>query len=343
MIDLRSDTVTKPTEAMRVAMARADVGDDVLDGDPTVRRLERAVAQSFGMDGAVFVPSATMANLLALMSHCGRGEEYIAGQQAHCYRWEGGGGAVVGAIQPQPIPNQANGTLALADIEAAIKPVDSHFAQTKLICIENTWAGRVLPADYQPAVRALADRRDLALHLDGARLFNASVASGVAVDELTAGADSVTLCLSKGLGAPVGALLVGRADVVDRARWTRKMLGGGMRQSGVMAAAGLYALEHNVERLAEDHRRAQALADGLADRLAGRESILAVTDRATNMVFARIDPERSGSLVQTAADEGVRLLAGYSPDLRLVCHLDVDDAGITHAIDVIGRWADDRT
>ena len=262
--DFRSDTVTKPSAGMRAAMAEAEVGDDVFGDDPTVNRLEQRMAAMLGKDAALFVPSGTQSNLLALMSHCGRGDEFIAGQNAHCYKYEAGGAAVLGSIQPQPIAHQPDGTLALGDIEAAIKAGDSHFATTRVIALENTHGGQILPMDYMAAVGDLARRRGLGLHLDGARAFNASVALGVDIKTFTASFDTVSICLSKGLGAPVGSVLIGRGDLIETARRNRKMLGGGMRQSGILAAAGLYALEHNVARLTDDHRRAPRRAGGRA-------------------------------------------------------------------------------
>ncbi len=321
-------------------MAAADVGDDVLDGDPTVAKLETELAQRLGHEAAVFTPSATMSNLLAVMSHCRRGDEYIAGQQAHLYKWEAGGAAVLGSVQPQPIPNQADGTLDLDEVEATIKPDDPHFARTALVCFENTWWGRALPLDYGANLRDVADRHGLAVHLDGARLFNAAVDGGVDVSQLASAADSVTICLSKGLGAPVGAVLAGNADLVAAARRTRKMVGGGMRQSGVVAAAGLYALDHNIDRLADDHERAKALASGLADRCSGADGLFTVTGHATNMVFAHVKAKHAADLVKFASDHNVRLLAGSGGDVRMVCHLDISDTDVSWVSEIIGRWVD---
>jgi threonine aldolase len=325
LVDLRSDTVTRPSAAMRRAMAEAEVGDDVFGDDPTVNRLQERAAELFGFEGALLFPSGTQANLAALMSHCQRGDEVIVGQEAHTYRFEGGGGAVLGSIQPQPIANRPDGTLELAEVEAAIKPDDAHFARTRLLALENTITGRVLTRAYTESALALAQRRGLAAHLDGARVFNAAVKLGTKVRELCRGFDSVSACLSKGLGAPAGTLLLGRKDFLARAHRARKMLGGGMRQAGVIAAAGLYALEHNVERLAEDHANAERLAAGLSG-LPG----LQVELPQTNMVFVRVPAERAPALAAHLERSSVRVLPGAR--LRLVTHLDVDRAGIDHAL-----------
>ncbi len=268
--DFRSDTVTRPTPGMRAAMAAAEVGDDVFGDDPSVNALEAQAAALLGFEAALFVPSGTQSNLVGVMTHCARGDEYIVGQDAHTYRYEAGGAAVLGSVQPQPILNARDGTLPLDDIEAAIKPDDAHFARSRLIALENTIGGKVLPAGYTQAVRELADRRGLALHLDGARLWNAAVKSGVAPRDIARGFDSVSVCLSKGLGAPVGSLLCGGRDFIRAARRWRKMLGGGMRQAGILAAAGSYALDHHIARLADDHANAARLAAGLAQARGAR-------------------------------------------------------------------------
>ncbi|HEY0180636.1 MAG TPA: low-specificity L-threonine aldolase [Dokdonella sp.] len=326
-IDLRSDTVTKPTAAMRAAMAAAEVGDDVYGEDPTVAALERRVAAELGFDAGLFVPSGTQSNLIALMSHCGRGDEYLVGMDAHTYKYEGGGAAVLGSIQPQPIAHAADGTLPLDALRRALKPDDPHFARTRLLALENTWHGRVLPQDYVVEAADWARAHGLAVHLDGARLFNAAVASGRSARELAAPFDSVSVCLSKGLGAPVGSVLVGAAALIGDAKRWRKMLGGGLRQSGILAAAGLYALDHHVARLADDHARAARLADGLRDARGVR-----VSGHYTNMVFVDVAPERLRALDAHLHAHGVRASIGYLPSVRLVTHLDVDDAGIERAI-----------
>jgi len=329
-IDLRSDTVTQPTPAMRDAMARAEVGDDVFGDDPTVNRLQEACAERFGMDAGLFFPSGTQSNCAALMAHCQRGEEVIVGQDAHTYHYEAGGMAVLGSIQPQPLTNRPDGTLDLGEVEAAIKPDDAHFAITKLLALENTIGGKVLSRAYMADAIALARRRKLSTHLDGARIFNASVKLGMPVKDLCAGFDTVSVCLSKGLGTPAGTVLVGRKDLVARARRIRKMLGGTMRQVGILAAAGIYALEHNVERLAEDHANAERLAKGL-------EGIGVKVDPVqTNMVFATIPKDSVGGLKAHLDANGVKALVG--PRLRLVTHLDVDRAAIDRALAVFGAY-----
>ncbi|MCA3220066.1 MAG: low-specificity L-threonine aldolase [Burkholderiales bacterium] len=326
MIDLRSDTVTRPTAAMRAAMAAAEVGDDVFGDDPTVNRLQAVLAERLGFEAGLFLPTATQSNLTALMTHCQRGDEYIAGQNAHCYKYEAGGGAVLGSIQPQPIDNAPDGSLPLDKVAAAIKLDDPHYARTRLLCLENTIGGKIVPL---PVIKRLTDyarSKGLVTHLDGARLFNAAVGLGVAPREVAAGFDSVTICLSKGLGCPVGAVLAGGKDFIARAKRPRKMLGGGMRQAGVLAAAGLYALDHHVERLAEDHAKAQRLAAGLREIDA-----LKVDGPHTNMVFVDLPADRVTALSAFMAEQGIQIL-GYQPRLRLVTHLDVSMAAIERAI-----------
>ena len=325
IVDLRSDTVTRPTPAMRDAIARADVGDDVFGDDPTVNALQERIAALVGKQAALFVCSGTQSNLCALMSHCQRGDEALVGQMAHLYRYEGGGAAVLGSVQPQPLAQQDDGTLALADIEAAIKPDDEHFARTRLLCLENTWNGKVLDAGYVEAATALAHRRGLATHLDGARLFNAAVATGQPVDRLAAHFDSVSVCFSKGLGAPAGSALCGSKELIAQARRVRKMLGGGMRQVGLLAAAAQHALDHHVDRLVVDHGNAQRLAQGLS-RMKGFK----VVAPQTNIVFATLEGGRNSALLAHLASRGV--LATGLIGLRFVTHLDVDAAGIDRAI-----------
>ena len=259
-IDLRSDTVTRPTAAMREAMLRAEVGDDVYGEDPTVIALQDRVAADLGFEAALFTPSGTQANLIGLLAHCARGDEYIVGMGAHTYKFEGGGAAVLGSIQPQPIPQAADGSLPLEAVERAIKPVDPHFARTRLLALENTWHGRVLPMGYLRDAREFCDHHGLALHLDGARLYNAAVALGVPAGDIARHFDSVSVCLSKGLGAPVGSVLAGSRVFIESAKRWRKVCGGGMRQAGILAAGALHALDHHVARLADDHRRADTLA-----------------------------------------------------------------------------------
>jgi len=324
-IDLRSDTVTRPSEAMRHAMALAEVGDDVYGEDPTVNALEALAARMLEMEGALFVPSGTMSNLLALLSHCGRGDEYICGQHAHLYRWEGGGAAVFGGIQPQPIEFEPDGTLDLVKVAEVVKPRDYHHAVTRLLCLENTQGGRVLPLDYLDQARECARSNGLSLHLDGARIFNAAVALQVPVSEIASGFDSVSVCLSKGLGAPVGSVLCGSAELVAKARRWRKVAGGGMRQAGVLAAAGIHALQHNVERLAEDHRNAEELSA----KLAGIEG-LEVSPAHTNMLFVTPPAGTADRLREALAAEGI--LLGRGDKIRLVTHLDVTDDDVERTV-----------
>jgi threonine aldolase len=319
VIDLRSDTVTKPTEAMRAAMAAAEVGDDVYGEDPTVNRLEAFAAEMLGKEAAIFIVSGTQSNLLALLSHCERGDEYIVGQQGHTYKYEGGGAAVLGSIQPQPLDYEPDGTLDLAKVEAAIKPDDPHFAKTRLLCLENTQAGKVLPLEYLRRAREFCSRKGLGLHLDGARIFNAAVDLGVPVIEISREFDTVSVCLSKGLGAPVGSVLCGPRSLIAKARRWRKVLGGGMRQAGVLAAAGIYALQNHVHRLEEDHENARLLAQGLS----GVEGVKVAPRAQTNMVFMNVDPARSASLRAWLKGRGMLIGAGYGTT-RLVTHLDVD-------------------
>ncbi len=329
LIDLRSDTVTQPTAAMREAMMAAELGDDVYGEDPSVNRLEAWLADQLGFAAGLFVPTGTMSNLLGLMAHCERGDEYIVGQQAHTYKYEGGGAAVLGSIQPQPIDGEADGSLDLAKVEAAIKQDDFHFARTRLLALENTMQGKVLPLDYLAAARELTLRRGLGLHLDGARLYNAAVKLGVPAREITRHFDSVSVCLSKGLGAPVGSVLCGSAALIGKARRLRKMVGGGMRQAGVLAAAGLYALQHQVERLAEDHANAARLGEGLAALGYNVEPV------QTNMVYVQLG-ERAGQIKAFMAERGIAVSA--APRLRLVTHLDVSAEQIEQVIEAFAAF-----
>ena len=329
--DFRSDTVTRPGPGMRAAMAAAEVGDDVLGDDPTVIALEAEVAELLGFEAAVFVPSGTQSNLVGVMTHCARGDEYIVGQEAHTYRYEAGGAAVLGSVQPQPLDNAADGTIPLPAIEAAVKPNDTHFARTRLIALENTIGGKVLPAGYSAAVREVADARGLALHLDGARLWNAAVKQGVPPRTIAQDFDSVSVCLSKGLGAPVGSVLCGGRDFVKEARRWRKMLGGGMRQAGIIAAAGRYALANNVSRLAEDHENAARLGAGLA-----RHSELAVAPTQTNMVFVTVPEPIAAAFAAHLEADGVR---PYGTTKQRWCtHLDVAREDVDTAIACVDRF-----
>ena len=323
VIDLRSDTVTKPTAEMRAAMLAAEVGDDVYGEDPTVNRLEALAAATLGKEAALFVCSGTQSNLLALLSHCERGDEYIVGQQGHTYKYEGGGAAVLGSIQPQPLDYEADGSLDLDRVESAIKPDDPHFAKTKLLCLENTQGGKVLPLDYLKRAQEFTRARGLGLHLDGARVFNAAVHLKVPVSEVSRYFDSVSVCLSKGLGAPVGSVLCGTKALVAKARRWRKVVGGGMRQAGVLAAAGIYALENNVERLATDHENARALARALT----GIEGVAVAPNGAqTNMLYINIEPQRSVRMREVLKSQGI-LISGQG-SIRLVTHLDINRADI---------------
>ena len=361
MVDLRSDTVTQPTAAMREAMMQAPVGDDVFGDDPTVNALQDKLAAMLGFEAALFVPTGTMSNFCAILSHCQRGEEYIVGQHAHCYRMEGGGAAVFGSVQPQPLEHQADGTLALADIAAAIKPDDAHFAITRLLALENTFGGKLLPFDYVQAATQLAKSRGLMRHLDGARLFNAAVAqaslsvrtepvevpakastspsraeiSDAVIDNeakrIAQCFDSVSVCLSKGLGAPVGSVLCGSRALISRAHRIRKMAGGGMRQAGVLAAAGIYALDHHVARPAIDHALAKRFADGLQ----GIDGLQVETPQ-TNIVFVDLTGaarDKSADFIPFLKSRGVLATGLYR--LRFVTHLDVDTAGIDLAVQAV--------
>lgn len=338
-VDLRSDTVTQPTEGMRAAMMAAPLGDDVFGDDPSVNALQDKIAAMLGFEAALFVPTGTQGNFCGILAHCQRGDEYIVSQMAHCYRWEGGGAAVFGSVQPQPLNHQPDGTLALADIEAAIKPDDPHFARTRLLALENTWGGKLLPLAYVEQATALARGKGLATHLDGARLFNAAVAQAAQTGgdaraearKIAKHFDSVSVCFSKGLGAPVGSALCGSRELIARARRIRKMAGGAMRQAGVVAAAASYALDHHVDRLAEDHALARRLADGLA----GIDG-LQVEAPHTNILFVDlVGParEKSNELVPYLAKHGVLATGIYR--LRFVTHLDVDAAGVDCAIGAI--------
>jgi threonine aldolase len=333
-IDLRSDTVTQPSEAMRAAMVAAPVGDDVYADDPTVNRLQEYAADLFGFEAGLFAPSGTQTNLIALMTHCGRGDEYLVGQEAHTYKYEGGGAAVLGSIQPQPIANQPDGSIALADIEAYIKPDDMHFARTRLLALENTIGGRVLDQEYIAAATSLAHAKGLKTHLDGARICNAAVKQGISLRAAAAGFDTVSVCLSKGLGAPVGSVLLGPREFIEQGKRWRKMLGGAMRQAGVIAAAGQYALEHNVQRLAEDHENAADLSRGLASI-----EQLSVSTPQTNIFYVDMPAAACEPLRQALARERIR--ASVGPHTRLVTHLDVSKAGVERTIAVFKAFFKD--
>lgn len=321
-VDFRSDTTTVPSDGMRKAMADAEVGDAVYDEDPTTNRLEAMTAELLGMEAGLFFPSATQANLGGIMAHCGRGDEYIVGQLAHAYRDEGGGAAVLGSIQPQPLPNDPDGIIALDAITSAIKPDDFHNPVTRLLTLENTYNGLPLPDEYVREATELARSHGLATHLDGARMMNAAVATGSDPSSVAGRFDSVTLCLSKGLGAPVGAVFAGPRELVDRAKRLRKMLGGGMRQTGVIAAAGIYALEHNVSRMREDHDRADRLSEIFRDF-----PELGAGEARTNMVFLSPEGVDMPVLAAFLAERGIITGAGHGTP-RWVTHLDIDDEAI---------------
>ena len=332
-IDLRSDTVTKPTEGMRAAMAAAEVGDDVYGEDPTVNRLEALTAEMLGKEAALFVCSGTQSNLLGVMSHCERGDEYIVGQQAHTYKYEGGGAAVLGSIQPQPLEFDPDGSLDLERVAAAIKPDDSHFARTRLLSLENTQGGKVLPLDYLKRAHEFARAHGLGVHLDGARVFNAAVKQKVEVKAIAQHFDTVSVCLSKGLGAPVGSVLCGTHGHIAKARRWRKVLGGGMRQAGVLAAAGIYALQNHVQRLKDDHDNAHLLAEGLSKIAAIKVDRGAVQ---TNMVFLSVAPEHAEALRTFLKQRGMFIGAGTS--IRLVTHLDVSAEDLRLLMDATAQF-----
>ena len=343
-IDLRSDTVTQPTAAMRAAMLAAPLGDDVFGDDPTVNALQDKIAALLGFEAALFMPTGTQSNLCGILAHCQRGDEYIVGQMAHTYRWEGGGAAVLGSVQPQPIAHAADGTLPLADIEAAIKPDDAHFAKSRLLTLENTLGGKLLPMAYVTAATKLAKNKGLATHLDGARLFNAAVAQAAqtqstalvtAVGEakrIAGSFDSASVCFSKGLGAPVGSALCGSKEFIKRAHRIRKMAGGGMRQAGMLAAAAIYALDHHVDRMAEDHELARQLGAALA-QIDG----VSVDPVHSNIVFVDLtgpaQTKAAGLLTHLKQHD---ILATGLYRLRFVTHLDI--SSVDRVIDVITRY-----
>ena len=357
MADFRSDTVTQPSAAMKQRMLSAALGDDVFNDDPTTLELQCTAAELLGFEAALFAPSGTQTNLIAMMSHCQRGDEAIVGQQWHTYKWEAGGMAVLGSIQPQPLELQADGTLALSDIAAAIKPDDPHFARTRLIVIENSVGGKVLPLSYMRDVAALAKDKGLNCHIDGARLMNAAVALAPQYQltplqmarELCQGYDSVSLCLSKGLGCPVGSLLLGSRDFIARARRVRKMLGGGMRQTGILAAAGLYALQHNIQRLADDHANCQHLAEGLtrlATQIPQLQGKLTALPVQTNILFTDVELQLAEQLVPYLAERGIKLTGsnyqsanGSIKRLRWVCHLDISRDDIERTLQAVTEFA----
>ena len=338
-IELRSDTFTLPDDPMREAMMSAELGDDVWNEDPTVHLLQDRAAALTGKAAALFVPSGSMANLVSLMAHGERGDEYILGDQSHIFVYEAGSGSAVAGMHPQILPNHPDGTIELDRIEAAIRTNDEHCPPTRLICIESThnrcW-GSPLSLDYMDSVREIADRRELKLHLDGARVFNAAVVLGVDVAEIAARADSMSFCLSKGLGAPVGSLVCGSREFIRKCHRMRKQLGGGMRQAGILAGAGLHALDHNVERLADDHANARRLAEGIA-RI---EGLGTEPERvASNIVYADLQREdlAPDQLVERCKEQGLLFLWEYGRRLRLITHKGVDADQIEEAITILGE------
>lgn len=341
-IDLRSDTVTLPSPEMRQAIFQAELGDDVFGEDPTVERLEQKLADLVGTEAALLVTSGTMGNLVCVLTHCGRGDEVILGDQSHTFYYEAGGISALGGIHPHTTPNQADGTLRLEDIRMAIRPENVHFPRTRLICLENTQnrcGGAVLTAEYTDAVVSLARENGLAVHLDGARVFNAAVALDADVKTLTRGVDSVSICLSKGLAAPVGSVVCGSQSFIDEARRTRKMLGGGMRQAGIIAAAGIVALDEMIDRLRDDHDNAAHLAQGIAG-LTGLEVDLAGVQ--TNIVY--FDVVREGlsaeTLVSRLSQRGVRMLCSGPGRIRAVTHYGIDRNDIDRTLSVMAEALD---
>lgn len=337
MIDFRSDTVTKPSKDMLSCILKAELGDDVFGDDPTVIKLEEMIAAMSGMESAVFAPSGTMTNLMGIMSHCQRGDEYIVGQTAHTYMWEGGGAAVLGSIQPQPLDFETDGSLDLQKVDMAIKPIDDHHARTKLLCLENTQSGKVLALDYLDQIKPFCRERKLVAHLDGARVFHACIKLGVPLKTISQHFDSISICLSKGLGAPVGSLLCGNKAFIREARHWRKMLGGGMRQAGIIAAAGIYALEHNVERLAEDHDNALFLARELS--VFSPDLEVDLVSLQTNILFIKVN-NRYAALQKHLLSKGIIWPAQPNKKglVRLVTHLDLSLSDIKRSVQEVKKF-----
>ena len=334
MIDLRSDTVTQPDEKMRNAMANAPVGDDVYGDDPTVNELERWSAERHGFEAAIFTASGTQANLLGILAHCERGDEYLCGQQAHNYKYEAGGAAVLGSVQPQPIENNKDGTLCFEKLAAAVKPDDVHFARTTLLSLENTIGGKVLPMRYLAQARDFANTHNLKLHLDGARVYNASVALEIDIKDIAQHFNSMTICLSKGLGAPVGSLLLGDAAYIQRARRLRKMVGGGMRQAGILAAAGMMALTENVERLKDDHENARYLSEKLG-AIPGFNTFIYPVQ--TNIVYADVSSHIDiRAMADALKDQGI-LVSPSHKAMRFVTHKNVSREDIDTLLSAIEK------
>ncbi len=332
MIDFRSDTVTRPVPAMRLAMSRAEVGDDVFGDDPSVNALEQRMAELSGMPAAMLAASGTQSNLIALLSHCGRGDEYIVGQAYHTYLYEAGGATALGGIVPQPISVEADGTLALSAVQAVIKPDDVHFARSKLLSLENTHAGKAIPPGYFRQAHELAQQAKLAMHLDGARVFNAVVALGLPLSQFSTYFDSVSICCSKGLGAPIGSVLCGSQEFIREARRWRKMVGGGMRQAGILAAAIDYALTHHIQRLAEDHYHAELLQAGLS-----QIAELQVETAHTNMLYFSFEDARVAQQAQAfLRQKGILIASGQR--VRLVTHLDIQGPDIADLLSQLKQF-----
>ena len=342
-VDLRSDTTTLPTDEMRQAIAESELGDDVFQGDPTVNKLQDLAAQRMGKEAALLVPSGTMANLASILTHCGRGAEVILGNRAHTYKYEKGGISAYGGIHSTQIPNQDDGTMQLEDIRAAIRGIDDHFPVTKLICLENTHnvcSGAPLSVKYTKEVANLARAHNIKLHIDGARIFNAAVAQGVEVQELVEDADSMSFCMSKGLAAPVGSIICGSKDFIDQARGIRKGLGGGMRQAGIIAAAGIVALETMVDRLQEDHTNARLLADGIAD-LPG--VVLDPETIKTNIIYFDMDDNaiESTDFLTVLAAKGIQFFDTGPRRFRMVTHYGITAEDILYTIDAFKQTLTD--
>ena len=332
MIDLRSDTVTKPSKEMLEIMFKSELGDDVYGEDPTINQLEEMIADILGMEDAIFASSGTQTNLLALLTHCSRGDEYIVGQLAHTYKCEAGGGAVLGSIQPQPLDFEKNGTLDLDKVQKFIKPDDYHFAKTQLFCLENTTSGLALPMEYLNQAKMFVQKNNLKFHLDGARIFNAGVKHDVKINQISKFFDTASVCFSKGLGAPVGSALCGSKDQIKEARRWRKMLGGGMRQAGMLAGACIYALENNISRLAYDHDNAQFFAKGLSEI----DQLDVVYDSAqTNMVFIKLKKDYF-DLEDFMKDKGILISQGK--ETRLVTHLNISRDDLKTSIDAFKNY-----
>ena len=329
VIDLRSDTVSTPSDGMRAAIAAAPVGDDVFGDDPTVNSLQEYAADLLGKEAALFVTSGTQSNLCGLLAHCGRGDEYIAGENAHAFRYEGGGAAVLGSIQPQTVRVHPDGSLDLEHVKQVVKPNDHHYARSRLLCLENTHDGKVQTVAQMQEAAAVARSLGLSMHLDGARLWNAAAATGDDVADFAASFDSVSVCLSKGLGAPIGSILVGTAALIDEAHKYRKMVGGALRQAGIIAAAGRYALENNRFRLVDDHTNAAALAEGLS-HIDG----VTITAQNTNMVFAQLPIDDDRQFTQRMADQGVRVVVSQGSS-RMVTHIDISRSDVDLAVKAI--------